>query len=125
MSCRPLTHPRVVGPVLLWAIVLGLLPHVADGAPLPPGPAGPIEADPAGLETRLVAARLQALGLSPEDAAARLGALSEAERRALAQRLDELEAGGSPAAALAVAIIVGLLVVLILELMGRRVISRP
>jgi hypothetical protein len=119
-----LVKPRVVLPVLAWALALGLLPHVAEAAPLPPALAAPAE-DPAALEARLIVTHLAALGVSPEDARARLAVLSDAERHALAQRLDEVEAGGSAAAAIAVAIVVGLLVVLILELMGRRVISRP
>jgi hypothetical protein len=125
MSLRPFVRPRLVIPVLAWALLLGLLPQVAEAAPLPPAATSPAAGDPAALETRLVTARLVTLGVSPEEAAARIAALTEAERHELAQRLDELEAGGSAAAALAVAIIVGLLVVLILELMGRRVISRP
>ena len=125
MARRLLVRPRIVLPILAWALVLGTLPHLAGAAPLPPATASPAAPDPAALEARLVTARLVTLGLSAEEATARLEALSDAERHALAQRLDDLDAGGSPAAALAVAIIVGLLVVLILELMGRRVISRP
>ena len=124
MLRRLLVRPRVVLPVLTWALVLALLPHLTEAAPLPPATATPVE-DPAALETRLIVAHLVALGVSPEDVTARMATLSEAERHALAQRLDEVEAGGSAAAVIAVAIIVGLLVVLILELMGRRVISRP
>jgi uncharacterized protein DUF6627 len=125
MARRLLVRPRVVLPVLVWALLLGALPHLTDAAPLPPATASSRAPDPAALEARLVTARLVALGLSAEEAAGRVATLSDAERHTLAQRLDELDAGGSPAAALAVAIIVGLLVVLILELMGRRVISRP
>jgi|RhiMetdeSRZDD1v2_1073273.scaffolds.fasta_scaffold569453_2 hypothetical protein len=125
MSLRPLLRPRLVIPVLAWALVLGLLPQPAGAAPLPPAAASAAAADLGALETRLVTARLVALGVSPEDAAARIAALTAAERHELAQRLDELEPGGSAAAALAIVIVVGLLVVLILELMGRRVISRP
>ncbi len=123
MLRRLLVRPGIVLPVLAWAIALAALPRPGEAAPLPPAGAGP--ADPTALELRLVTARLVELGVSPEEAAARLAALSEEERHALAQRLDEIGAGGSPAAAIAIAIIVGLLVVLILELMGRRVISRP
>lgn len=124
MLRRLLARPRVVLPVLAWALLLGLLPHVTEGAPLPPAAAAAGDG-PSTLETRLLLVHLAALGVSPEEAQARLAALSAAERRELAQRLEELEPGGSAAAAVAVAIIVGLLVVLILELMGRRVISRP
>ncbi|HEV8311002.1 MAG TPA: PA2779 family protein [Methylomirabilota bacterium] len=122
---RRLLHAPLVGAVLVWAVALGLCPHIAEGAALPPRPAGSQAADPTGLETRLVTARLVELGLSPADASAHLAALSDEDRRLLAERLDEIGAGGSAAGVLAVAIIVGLLVILVLELMGRRVISRP
>lgn len=41
-----------------------------------------------------VATKLQALGVSPDDAKARVGAMSDAEVHALAQRLEALPAGG-------------------------------
>jgi len=125
MVRRPLVRPGVVVLVLSWAIALGCLPHVVESAPLPPSTAAPAEVDEVALETRLVLAQLEALGVDRAEARARVAALSDAERHELALRLDELGAGGSAAAALAVVIVVGLLVVLILELMGRRVISRP
>jgi hypothetical protein len=125
MVCRLLVRPRIVLLVLLWALVLGFLPCPAGAAPLPPAATASAEVDPAALETRLVLAHLVALGVSPEEASARVAALSDAERHALAERLDELGAGGSAAAVLAVVIVLALLVVLTLELMGRRVISRP
>jgi hypothetical protein len=124
MVARRLLRPRVAVPVLTWAILLGVLPRPAETAPLPPpSPAGPV--DVAALEGRLVAAHLVALGLSAEEAAGRVAALDPDERHALAVRLEEVAAGGSAAGALAAAIIIGLLVILVLELMGRRVISRP
>ena len=61
-----------------------------------------------------------AVGASREglDAARAVGAYAKAAR--------ELAAGGNPAApVLAVAIILGLLLILVLELIGRRVVSRP
>jgi hypothetical protein len=72
-----------------------------------------------------VVTHLVALGLSPEDARTRWARLSDAERHALALRLDEAGTGGSVAAVFAIAIIVGLVAVLVLELIGRRVVSRP
>ncbi|HEV8675327.1 MAG TPA: PA2779 family protein [Methylomirabilota bacterium] len=126
MPRRTILAPRLVAPVLAWAIVLGLLPHVVEGAPIPFGGRSPAEPEVAGLALRLATAHLVALGVSPDEAAARLAALSDEERQALAARLDELGSGGSAApSVLAIAIILGLLVVLILELLGRRVISRP
>jgi hypothetical protein len=123
MSGRLLRRSGLVLPVLTWAVVLALLPRIGEATPLPP--AATEAADPADLEARLVVAHLVALGVGPEDARAHLARLSDAERQALAQRLDEVGAGGSVAAVLAIGIIVGLVVVLVLELIGRRVISRP
>jgi hypothetical protein len=123
MIGRRLRRPRVVVPVLLWAAVLALVPQRADAAPVPPAATG--SADPADLQARRVVAHLVALGLSPEDARTRWARLSDAERRMLAERLDEAGTGGTVAAVFAIAIIVGLVAVLVLELIGRRVVSRP
>jgi len=123
MAGRLLRRPYLVLPVLLWAIGLALVPRGGEAAPLPP--AATEAADPADLEARLIVAHLVALGVSPEDARARLARSSDDERRALAQRLDEVGAGGSVAAVLAIGIIVGLVAVIVLELIGRRVVSRP
>jgi hypothetical protein len=123
MTGRRLRRPHVVLPVLLWAAVLALVPRGGEAAPLPPAATG--SDDAADLEARQVVAHLVALGVSPGDARARLSALSDAERQALARRLDEIGTGGSLAAVLAIGIIVGLVAVLVLELIGRRVLSRP
>ena len=78
------------------------------------------------LERRLVQARLATLGVSEAEAAELWGRLTPAERAELAERADELQAGGDPVAAgVAIAIIVAMFVILALELIGRRVISRP
>jgi hypothetical protein len=70
--------------------------------------------------------RLQAAGLSPADADAVLARLSPEERAEMAARADELGAGGNPVIGiLAVAVIVTAVVIFALELMGRRVVSRP
>ena len=122
MTGGRLRRPYVVLPMLLWAVGLALVPR-GEAAPLPPAAAE--AADPADLEARLVVAHLVALGVSPEDARALLARSSDDERRALARRLDEVAAGGSVAAVLAIGIIVGLVAVLVLELIGRRVVSRP
>jgi hypothetical protein len=70
------------------------------------------------LETRL--------GLSPQDARLLLERLTPDERREMVARAEELGVGGSPAlVALGVAAAVAFIVILVLELMGRRVVSRP
>lgn len=100
MTGRRFRRPQVVLPVLLWAAVLAAVPQGGEAAPLPPAAKG--SAEPADLEARQVVAHLVALGVSPEEARARLDDLSDAERQALARRLDEIGAGGSVAAVLAI-----------------------
>ena len=123
---RWLPRPLVLA-VLAWAILLGLVPALTDAAPIPSGLPTPADADRVVrlLEEKAVAARLAALGLGAEEVRAKLEALGEEERRQLAARLAELEAGGNAAGAIALVIIFALLVIIVLELMGRRVISRP
>jgi hypothetical protein len=130
--------------VVGWGVALALLPRLAwaDAALDPTGaPSGSVETassaagerighDPAALregrEERIIRARLRELGASAADADAVVARLSPAERTEVASRASELAAGGSVAApVLAVAIIIGLLVILVLELIGRRVVSRP
>jgi hypothetical protein len=128
---RLLRRPRLVGALIAWGILWLAVPRVAETAPLgPPGvtdeASGDLERAREELEARVVRERLTALGASPADVDALLARLSPEERTELAARAPELAAGGNPAApVLAVAIIVGLLLILVLELIGRRVVSRP
>ncbi len=126
-----LLEPRwLVYLVVAWGVMVAAAPHLAEAAPLPPARAGDASGDLETarelLEQKIVRERLGALGVSPADVAAVLERLSPAERAELAARADELTAGGDNGVTfLAFAIIIGLLVILVLELMGRRVISRP
>jgi hypothetical protein len=110
-----------------WGAMLAALPQPAEALPLPPaGAASPdLEGARVLLEARTIRARLAALGVSPAEAAAALDRLTPDERAELAARAQELTAGGQGVELLAFAIIVALLVILVLELLGRRVISRP
>jgi hypothetical protein len=130
MLCGPLRRRRwLLWLVVSWGIGTAVPPRVADAAPLPParaeGAAGELDRVRALLEQRLVQEHLRALGVSPAEAAQVWERLTPAERAEMAARLDEVGVGGDAAAVLAVAIIVGLLVIFVLELLGRRVISRP
>jgi len=126
---RLLTPRGLVYLIVAWGVALAVVPHPADAAPLPPArdgaPARDLDAVRALLEAKVVRAQLTALGVSPAEAAGVLDRLTPAERSELAARADEVRAGGSDVAFLAYAIIIALLVILVLELMGRRVISRP
>jgi hypothetical protein len=113
-----------------WSVAIASAPRLGDAAPLPPareaGASGELEDVRTILEHRLVRAQLAALGVSPSEATAVWQRLTPAEREELAARADELRAGGDlVAAGVAIAIIVAMIVILALELIGRRVISRP
>ena len=104
--------------VIAWSVAIASVPRLGDAAPLPPAregrAAGDLEDVRALLEHHLVREQLRVLGVS------------ESEAAELAARADELRAGGDPVAAgVAIAIIVAMAVILVLELIGRRVISRP
>jgi hypothetical protein len=80
--------------------VIVLTASSAMAAPIPPmlGDAATREADLAtlarALESRLVAAHLQALGAAPDAVQARLARLDDGELRKMAQSLSELGVGG-------------------------------
>jgi hypothetical protein len=116
--------------LVAWSVATGAAPRLAEAAPLPPardaGAAGDLDKVRARFDRRLVDARLSALGLSESEAAGLWERLNPVEQDELAARVDELGAGGDPVAAgVAIAIIVAMFVILTLELIGRRVISRP
>lgn len=113
---------------IAWGLAVTAAPNPATAAPLPPmrdgASAGNLEAVRALLEQRIARQRLSELGVSPAEAATVLERLTPEERSEFATRAHELGAGGDGLAAIGLAAIVALLVILILELMGRRVISR-
>jgi hypothetical protein len=115
--------------VVAWGVALAAAPYAADPVPLPPvaeaAGAGDLGDLRAALEGKIVRGRLLTVGLSPAGLAAALERLTPVERSELAARAQELSAGVSGVEFLAFGIILAMLVVLILELMGRRVISRP
>ena len=126
-----LLRPRwLVWLVVLWGVVLAAPPRPADAAPLAPersaGASGSLELVRTELERRVVQARLAALGVSGSEAAEIWARLSPAERAELVARADELRTGGDVLiAVVAIGIVVAMFVILALELIGRRVISRP
>lgn len=125
-----LLHPRwLVWVIVLWGIAIGTAPRV-DAAPLPParadGVTGDLDRARALLDARAVRVELAALGVSEADTTTLWERLTPAERAELAARAKELAPGGDPvAAAVAIAIVVAMFVILALELIGRRIISRP
>jgi hypothetical protein len=116
--------------VVFWSVALTVPPRSGDAAPLAPargpGASGSLDFVRTEIERRLVQSRLAALGVSGPEAAEVWARLSPAERAELVARADELRAGGDIlAAVVAIGIVVAMFVILALELIGRRVISRP
>jgi hypothetical protein len=116
--------------LIVWSAAIASAPRLSEAAPLPPArgvdASGDLGAIRALLERRLVRAQLTALGVSEAEAAELWERLTPAERAELTARADELAAGGDPVAAgVAIAIVVAMFLILALELIGRRVISRP
>ncbi|HEY7139765.1 MAG TPA: PA2779 family protein [Methylomirabilota bacterium] len=126
-----LLRPRwLVWLVVAWGLAVASAPRLVEAAPLPParggGGSGDLDVARTLLERTLVQARLAELGVSESEAAELWARLTPAERTELAERAQELRAGGDPiAAVVAIAIIVAMVVILTLELLGRRIISRP
>jgi hypothetical protein len=78
------------------------------------------------LEMKAVQQRLQDYGLTPEEALARINALSDEQLHLFASNMDSLQGGGSDVlgALLAIALIVLLVVLIIYLLEGRIVIQK-
>lgn len=76
------------------------------------------------LEDKMVRERLKALGLTDEEISARLDQLSDQEIHALATQLDTVTAGGSTGEVIIVILLVAILVVLVLQLSGKRIAVR-
>lgn len=74
------------------------------------------------LEMKLVKQRLEDLGFSAEETAAKLARLSDEQLHALAQNLDSLRAGGDGLGVVIALLVIAILVVLLLQLTGKRVI---
>lgn len=76
------------------------------------------------LETTVVKQRLRDLGLSPEETLARIDSLSDEQVHQFAGNLDSLQAGADGLGALIFLVLVVILVVVILQASGHRVIVR-
>jgi hypothetical protein len=76
------------------------------------------------LESTVVKQRLTELGLSSGEALARVNMLSDEQIHQVASNLDSLQAGGDGVGLLIFLLLVALIVVLILQVSGRRVIVR-
>ncbi len=76
------------------------------------------------LETAVMKQRLMDFGLSPEEALVRINSLSDKQIHQFASDLDSLQAGADGVGALIFLLLVAILVVVILQASGHRVIVR-
>jgi hypothetical protein len=75
------------------------------------------------LESEVVSKRLLALGFTADEVADRLGSLSDKDLNQFAQRIDQLRVAGDGGLGIIVSLLViAILVVLLLQLTGRRII---
>jgi hypothetical protein len=76
------------------------------------------------LESVVVKQRLMDVGLSPEEALARINSLSDEQTHTLAANLDSLQAGADGVGALVFLVLVAIIVVVVLQATGHSVIVR-
>ena len=76
------------------------------------------------LEGKMVSKRLQDLGFSPSEIKARLSRLSDAQLHMIASKLSRLKTGGDGLGVIIAVLIIALLVIVILQLTGHRVLIK-
>jgi hypothetical protein len=76
------------------------------------------------LESSIVRQRLMDYGLSSEEAMAQINRLSDKEIHKFAEKLDSLEAGGDAIGALIFLVLVAIIIVIVLEATGHKVIVK-
>jgi hypothetical protein len=74
------------------------------------------------LEMKLVRERLEKLGFTPDEIQAKLNQLSDQQIHYFAQNLDDLQVGGDGLGIIIALLVIAILVVLLLQLTGHRVI---
>lgn len=74
------------------------------------------------LESKIIQQRLADLGLSHEEINARLNQLSDQELHDLASKIDTLHAGGDALGLVVVLLVIAILVVILLQLTGHKII---
>lgn len=106
-------------------VVLSSLAGPAEAMLLPAAPSPERAADLASvrqvLELKVVQQRLLDYGLTAEEAAARVNALSDEQLHQLAANLDAVQAGGSVAGTVFALLLIGALVVLIVFILQGRI----
>ena len=118
--------------LIVAMFIIGIAPKV-DAAFAPSGQMSLAQVDRAAdlqkiqkvLESKMIRDRLEKLGYSQEEIQSRLNMLSDQQIHQVALNLDELKVGGDDALGIIIALLViAVLVILILQLTGHRVIVR-
>lgn len=123
--------------VLIWTLiasaVTGFLPSGSEAAFLPSGVYAAPGSTPLDrqesmgkiqsvLESKQIHQRLLDLGLTKEEISLRLGRLSDGQIHELATRLDTLQPGGDALGGIVVLLVIAILVVVLLQITGHKVI---
>lgn len=128
--------PGVPGYALIWLLVgttliTGIIPADLSAAVLSPETlitTEIVDRDAAlakiraVLDQKIVQQRLADLGLSPSEIEARLGQLSNVQMRQLADQVDSIMAGGDGLGVIVFLLVIAILVVILLQLTGHKVI---
>ncbi|MGE5172434.1 MAG: PA2779 family protein [Betaproteobacteria bacterium] len=123
------TFIRLLAVYLVFAIFLLTLPSQGWAMFIPSGQAAGVrQADISTiqktLETAVVKQRLMDFGLSSEEALARINSLPDDQVHQFAANLDSIQAGADGAGALIFILLVAIIVVVILQVSGHRVVVR-
>jgi hypothetical protein len=76
------------------------------------------------IETKMVRDRLEALGFSEGEITSRLDRMDDHEVHQLAQRLDQIKAGGDGLGIIIALLVIAILVVILLQITGHKVIIK-
>ncbi len=74
------------------------------------------------IEMKMVSERLEKLGLAQDEIQARLGSLSDQQLHKLALQIDDIKVGGDAYGVIIALLVIAVLVVVLLQLTGQRVI---
>ena len=121
---------RVVAMYLIIAMfIIGITPK-ADAGLAPSAMIAMSQADRAAdlekiqkvIEVKMVSERLEKFGLTQDEIQARLGSLSDQQIHKLALQIDDIKVGGEVLGVIIALLVIAVLVVVLLQLTGQRVI---
>jgi len=76
------------------------------------------------IETKMVRERLEKLGFTPDEITSRLSQLSDQQLHQVAQNLDDIRVGGDGLGIIIALLVIAILVVVLIQLTGHRVIIK-